>query len=396
MEITKRGVVWLGQTCNLRCYFCYFIDKIKDNNHPEHKFMSIKKAKKIMDILRFEYGNTAVDIQGGEPTIYPHIYELIEYCNSINLEPTLITNGIVLEDEEKVKKFKESGVNDFLFSIHSLGEDYDRIVGVKDAHKKQKKALENLEKHNIKVRFNCTLTKEAVKNLVKISKTAIKYNVKVVNFITFNPFGNQEKRNIKDVSRYREIKNNLQQAIDILEKNNIEVNVRYFPLCMVDEKYRKNLYNFQQLPYDKHEWDFYSWSWSARLNQKNASNEIDKPLPIPIVGIKSYNGIDLSDMIRFEENGRYDYNLPIDKYLFKLYASKISPKLIYKLYAKFKTQYKNYYIKNEKCKECSLYDICDGFHSDYVKEFGMEEATSVGYNHCSVDSTYYIKNQYKV
>lgn len=39
-----------------------------------------------------EYGCNSIDIQGGEPTIYPHIFELIEYCVSIGLKPTLITN----------------------------------------------------------------------------------------------------------------------------------------------------------------------------------------------------------------------------------------------------------------------------------------------------------------
>ncbi|MFW6307711.1 MAG: hypothetical protein ACOC08_03620 [Campylobacterales bacterium] len=68
-SITKRGVLWLGQTCNLKCFFCYFIDKIADKEHPEHAFMTLEKAKKICHTLRYVYGNRAIDIQGGEPTI---------------------------------------------------------------------------------------------------------------------------------------------------------------------------------------------------------------------------------------------------------------------------------------------------------------------------------------
>jgi len=56
MEITKRGVVWLGQTCNLNCYFCYFREKIDNKEHPEHPFMSLEKAKKIMQLI-FKEGN---------------------------------------------------------------------------------------------------------------------------------------------------------------------------------------------------------------------------------------------------------------------------------------------------------------------------------------------------
>ncbi|MCC6485915.1 MAG: hypothetical protein IT364_00310, partial [Candidatus Hydrogenedentes bacterium] len=33
--LTKRAVMWLGQTCNLRCYFCYFLNRIDDAHHPE-------------------------------------------------------------------------------------------------------------------------------------------------------------------------------------------------------------------------------------------------------------------------------------------------------------------------------------------------------------------------
>src|SRR5262249_21625631 len=34
-KITRRGILWLGQTCNLRCHFCYFLDRIEDEHHPE-------------------------------------------------------------------------------------------------------------------------------------------------------------------------------------------------------------------------------------------------------------------------------------------------------------------------------------------------------------------------
>ncbi|MGH8035101.1 MAG: hypothetical protein ACREO9_07745, partial [Lysobacterales bacterium] len=40
-KITRRGILWLGQTCNLRCHFCYFLDRIENPMHPEHAFMSL-------------------------------------------------------------------------------------------------------------------------------------------------------------------------------------------------------------------------------------------------------------------------------------------------------------------------------------------------------------------
>jgi uncharacterized radical SAM superfamily Fe-S cluster-containing enzyme len=111
--ITKRAVMWLGQTCNLRCYFCYFLNRIDDAHHEEHPFMSIEKAKAMCTTFREFYGCTSIDIQGGEPTIYPHILELIRHCRDIGLYPTLITNGLRLAKPGQLEKFQEAGIRDF-------------------------------------------------------------------------------------------------------------------------------------------------------------------------------------------------------------------------------------------------------------------------------------------
>lgn len=259
--ITKRGVLWLGQTCNLECYFCYFKDKIDDKEHPEHPFIPLEKAKKICHTLRYTYGNNAIDIQGGEPTIYPHIFELINYCKEIGLEPTLITNAIVLANLEFTQKFKDAGIKDFLVSIHALGETYNEIVGHKYGSQKQMIALKNLQKLNIPFRLNCTMTKEAINQFKEIASLAIDTNVHVVNFIAFNPFADQDgNRSIDNVPKYSDVASKLTNAIDTLEEAGIECNVRYFPICMLESRHRKNCYNLQQLPYDSHEWDFNSWT----------------------------------------------------------------------------------------------------------------------------------------
>ena len=131
-------MIWLGQTCNLRCYFCYFADRIASAEHPEHQFMSLEKAKGICKTLVEVYGNNSIDIEGGEPTIYPHIYELLEYCNEIGLKPTLITNAITLSNRDICNRLKQSNVFDLLISIHGIGEVYDRIVGVPGASSRRR------------------------------------------------------------------------------------------------------------------------------------------------------------------------------------------------------------------------------------------------------------------
>ena len=45
--LCRRGVLWLGQTCNIRCHFCYFLDKIDHKHHPEHAFLPLEKPKNM-------------------------------------------------------------------------------------------------------------------------------------------------------------------------------------------------------------------------------------------------------------------------------------------------------------------------------------------------------------
>jgi hypothetical protein len=358
--------------------------------------MPLEKAKKICHTLRYVYGNRAVDIQGGEPTIYPDIFNLIEYCNEIGLAPTLITNGIVLANEDKVKRFKDAGVKDFLFSIHAIGDEYDRIVGLKGGSEKQMKALYNLQKHNIPFRFNCTMTKEAGRQLVDIANIAIETGALVMNFIAFNPFADQQgKRDLRDVPKYSDLKENLEKAIDLLEENSIEVNVRYFPMCILEKKYRKNIYNFQQLPFDQHEWDYNSWTWTTRLNQRSASEIIDRPLPILLYEIEEYNDIYFGEAAKHGNSVHYLVDIDLEEHLLKLFSADIPKELLYRQNARLRAEKHCKYQYHELCQKCALKLICDGFHSDYSSVFGTEEANPA--NGQVIDNPkYFIKEQRKI
>ena len=326
-NITSRAVLYVGYKCNAHCQFCYYHFKKNKN------WVNLEKLKAQAQQFRYFYKNNLVDITGGEPTIYPHIFELVKYCNLIDLKPTIITNALALADKQICLKFKQSGIHDFLISIFGIDEIADEITGVPNTYQKQLRALDNLIELNIPFRINITAHQLNQSQLIDIAKLAIKNKAKVVNILNFNPFLDwQNKTNIQFQAKYSSLAPDIIKAVNLLAKNNILVNLRYFPFCQF-KNYEKNICGFMQVSYDPYEWNFNSW-------------------------------------------GNYFLFNPSQKW----YAKEAVRKRIYDAG----------YVKSAKCNQCSLNYICDGFPAQYVKRFGWDEAKPYNLNKKIKNPTYFM------
>ncbi|MEE4216827.1 MAG: radical SAM protein [Xanthomonadales bacterium] len=403
-KVTRRGILWLGQTCNLRCHFCYFLDRITDDSHPEHGFMGLDKAKAICKTLVDYYGNNSIDIQGGEPTLYPPIYDLVAYCAEIGLSPTLITNAIALSRYENAVHFKKVGIRDFLISVQGLGDVYDKIVGRPGGHAWQMKALDNLQKVGIPFRFNTVLSKLALPQLMDISKLAVDTGAGVVNFLGFNPFNDQTtgKRSADNVPSYREVRGPLEQAIGYLLEQNVEVNVRYLPQCLVPDDMRNTSYGFKQLPYDLHENDYASWSWTDLPAQRTAGMALTPPFKL---GKRLELGAMRGPLRMLDRNyPKLGKQLHLIKQgLERQWAGKLDDhadsfklETLYQKDAEVRSKEYTGYHHVEACKDCSLRSICDGVYGDYAEIFGVEGLRPVQLDSAVTDVQHYTRQQYKV
>lgn len=383
--LTRRGLVWLGQTCNLRCTFCYFLDRIRDPSHPEHRFMTLEKVKALCDTLVGVYGNNAVDIQGGEPTLHPEIVEIVRHCRAIGLHPTLITNAQRLADPRFVEALAAAGVRDFLVSVQALGAAYDAIVGKPGAHVAQMKALRNLRAAGVPFRFNCVLSKPAVAQLPDLARLAVRTGAHVVNFLAFNPYDDQARgRSAEGVPRYDELRAPLAQALDILAEAGVEGNARYLPLCVLEARHLPQAWNFQQLSYDHHENDFQSWRWTQRGAQREREAATSRPgslaerwgaWPSRLAGyLRTRLGLTAPARVRDDEAAR------------RLYREDGRRRAADDLG----------YRHPPACSGCDLRAVCDGFHRDYAGFFGAGEARPVDLGGAVEDPVRFIREQAKI
>lgn len=411
--ITRRGVMWLGQTCNIRCHFCYFLDRINSTDHPEHPFMTLEKAMQICSTLVDFYGNNAIDIQGGEPTLFRHINELVHHCRTIGLMPTLITNAITLQSARRCAELKDAGIRDLLVSVQGLDDTYDAIVGVKGAATKQRQGLENIMDAGIPIRFNSVLSKPVLPQLERIAKLAVQVNARAVNFLAFNPFEDQQiagKRNATNVPQYSEVSPFLNAAMDILAEGGVECNVRYFPICMVEPRHRKSMYNFQQLPYDTHEWDYASWSWTGQQPQRmkwggcSQVTDLAKETYTPV----QYTGAakPIADAGRWLVTKYPRLRTParaLHRSVSKVLQSRPAPSMelspkenLYRDNARLRSAQHCRYEYGHACNSCDIKKICDGFHGDYASLFGTDEAQGVQVGKTIDNPKHFIAEQEKV
>ena len=91
---SRRGYLNIGYPCDLQCQFCYYHFR-KD----ERPFIPLRQACREIDRMRDVYGLNAVDISGGEPTLYKELPQLIRYARRRDIAPSVITHGNRLVSE---------------------------------------------------------------------------------------------------------------------------------------------------------------------------------------------------------------------------------------------------------------------------------------------------------
>lgn len=124
-------------SCNYHCPYCYAgrNDKVSDRELSYHEITGV--VKQAGDL-----GAERVIILGGEPLIYPRIFELIAYVSSLGMSVELFSNGSLLTAETAGKLFK-ANVR-LVLKLNSFKEEVQAMLtGEADGLKKAMQALEN-------------------------------------------------------------------------------------------------------------------------------------------------------------------------------------------------------------------------------------------------------------
>ena len=125
---------WL---CNYRCPYCYMGDLVKQRIEltPDEGRGALRQARAL--------GARKIIILGGEPMLYPHIFDMIELCRELGMAVEMFTNGSCIGADEARRLF-DAGVRVVVKKNSFKPDVQDYLVGRPGAFQEMQAALEHL------------------------------------------------------------------------------------------------------------------------------------------------------------------------------------------------------------------------------------------------------------
>ena len=296
-KANERARLDTGPLCNYKCEFCYYKDQLS-NRDP------LEEILKRVDYI-WDYGIRQIDLSGGESSVEPNWFKILDYCKSKGFTISTLSHGGKFANMEFLQKSVEHGLSEILFSLHGYDEPtHDRITGVKGSFTKILQAIDNANELGLTVRLNCTVYDVNYAGLSANYPRLVKHIQPLeVNFIALKyNLDNREFRSIE----FSQITDAIKQTIDQIKDNVKYINVRFAPFCFMQgyEQYVCNTY--------QHVYDLYDWN-RAVYNQR----------------------VDVTKSYTAEEKLKQSFAVASDDRIIN-------------------------YHKDESCRNCKHFYICDG------------------------------------
>lgn len=216
-------VVEVTDRCNLTCPTCYAGSSPTYGRHR-----TLEEVKAMLDaVVKNEKEPDVVQISGGEPTIHPQFWEILDYAKSLPIRHLMLnTNGIKIAKDLAFAERLKTYTPDFevYLQFDSFEDSVLRELRGADLNEIRKQALENLNKLNLSTTLVVTLQKGLNDHEIgKVIDYALQQ--KCVRGVTFQPTqiaGRLEKFNPEtDRMTLTEVRRKIMEQTDVFNTNDL-------------------------------------------------------------------------------------------------------------------------------------------------------------------------------
>jgi len=152
------SLVEICDHCNLNCPICY-----ADSGTARAEFRTLAEIEFMLDaVVRNEGRPDVVQISGGEPTIHPDFFRVLDAAKARPIRHLMVnTNGIRIAEDEDFAARLAGYMPDFEIYLQFDSFERDPLMQLRGADLRgiRERALERLNRHNISTTLVVTLKK---------------------------------------------------------------------------------------------------------------------------------------------------------------------------------------------------------------------------------------------
>ncbi|MEG2095193.1 MAG: radical SAM protein [Alistipes sp.] len=233
----------VGYLCNERCQFCPCSEG--SANMPSLTYEEI--CSSISRAIE-ERGVENILLSGGEPTIHPDFFRILEFIRGCDVKISLLTNALKLADDnfaEQMFSIIDGEKLDVTVAFHShIPEKHDFLTQHKGSFERSMKGVANMLKHNVRLSIKNNIVNYTYKDLpeyVEWVTACFNDNVTLL-FCNIDINGTALTNKTNVAVEFRQSIPYLQKALDIViakrkmgHKRNVKVLTT--PLCLMDPYY---------------------------------------------------------------------------------------------------------------------------------------------------------------
>lgn len=183
----KKRVCWnITTKCNQNCKYCHRFLGINDLTYEENK--------EILNNL-IKDGVNNITWTGGEALLYPNLKELLKISQENGIKNKLITNGMVLAQNENMREILDY-LDSLTLSLDTINDDTNEELGRGRNHFEEVKTiLDYVKNKNLKVNINTVVSKKNINEMGQLGEFLNNYNISKWKFFKFMPLRETAEKN---------------------------------------------------------------------------------------------------------------------------------------------------------------------------------------------------------
>lgn len=183
MEGQDKLILNLTYKCNNHCTFCSIADR--PIRHADFAALGERMRRAVQDGIRL------LDLDGGEPTLYPEFFALLDEAVALGFRTITVTsNGRRLSDPDFLARLARYPIH-LLVSLHSaVPEEQDALTRTPGSFRQTVKGLMQARCAFPRLGVNTTIVRDNLGNLDRLGALLVRLGVTTWNLQAYTPFGN--------------------------------------------------------------------------------------------------------------------------------------------------------------------------------------------------------------